>query len=117
MAQREARHCPARRADKLVQLVGERNPNVEEELRIYVGKHPWKVAQLLAEAKKVFKTAVRTDNGGKQLEDAVTKETQDTETSKTAKKGKKGKHKKDKAKKKKRTRRRRRRNRSSSEDQ
>ena len=46
------RRDTARRADKLVSLVGERNPNMEEELRIYVGKHPWKVAQLLAEAKK-----------------------------------------------------------------
>ena len=64
-----------------------------------MGKHPWKVAELLAEAKKAFKTAVKTGSGGKQLEDAGTKETQDTETSKKAKKGKKGKHKKDQAKK------------------
>eukprot|EP00439_Symbiodinium_sp_Y106_P083445 s258_g23.t1 len=32
-----------------------------EELRIYVGKHPWKIAQLLAKAKKVFNTAVMKD--------------------------------------------------------
>ena len=31
------RRDTARRADKLVSLVGERNPNIEEELRIYVG--------------------------------------------------------------------------------
>ena len=31
------RRDTARRADKLVSLVGERNPNMEEELRIYVG--------------------------------------------------------------------------------
>ena len=53
-----------------------------------MGKHPWKVAELLAEAKKAFKTAVKTGSGGKQLEDAGTKETQDTETSKEGKKGK-----------------------------
>ena len=45
----DERRDTARRADKLVQLVGEHNPNIEEELRIYMGKHPWKVAQLLAE--------------------------------------------------------------------
>ena len=79
-------------------MVGEHNPNIEEELRIYVGKHPWKVAQPLAEAKKTYKTAVKTDNGGKP-EDAETKETQDTEASTKAKRGKKRKHKKDEAKK------------------
>ena len=77
--------------------MGEINPNIEE-LRIYVGKHPWKVAQLLAEAKKVYKTAVKTDNGGKP-EDAGTKETKDTETSTKAKRGKKREHKKDEARK------------------
>ena len=55
-----------------------------------MGKHPWKVAELLAEAKKAFKTAVKTGSGGKQLEDAGTKETQDTETSKKAKRRRRG---------------------------
>ena len=61
-------------------------------------KHPWKVAQLLAKAKKVCKTAVKTDNGG-EPEDAGTKETQDTETSTKAERGKKRKHKKDEVRK------------------
>ena len=65
-------------------------------------KHPWKVAQLLAEAKKVCKTAVKTDNGG-EPEDAGTKETQDTETSTKAERGKKRKHKKDEVRKNKST--------------
>ena len=41
--------------------------NIEEGLRFYVGRFPWKVAPLLAEAKRVFcKTPGGTQSGGAQ---------------------------------------------------
>ena len=34
------------------------DPRVQEELRFYVGKHPWKVVGLLSSTKRVFKKAI-----------------------------------------------------------
>ena len=60
------RRDTARRADKLVAMVGRYNPCIEAELRIYMGKFPWKVADLLEQAKQVFKKAMEKDALGEQ---------------------------------------------------
>ena len=85
------RRATGRSADKLVELVGKHNPRIEEELRIYVGRFPWKVAPLLAEAKKVFLKATTATRSGEQHKEAVTKETDTEAKSKGMKKDKKGK--------------------------
>ena len=48
------RRDTARRADKLIALVGEKNPRVLAELRFYIAKHPWKVAELLSSARRAY---------------------------------------------------------------
>ena len=95
----QALHTPGRSADKLVELVGKHNPRIEEELRIYVGRFPWKVAPLLAEAKNVFLPAKATHSGEQDVE-TVTKETDTEAKSKRRKKAKKGKDKKQRKEKK-----------------
>ena len=93
------RRATGRSADKLVELVGKHNPRIEEELRIYVARFPWKVAPLLAEAKKVFLPAKATHSGEQDVE-TVTKETDTEAKSKRRKKAKKGKDKKQRKEKK-----------------
>ena len=79
--------------------MGKHNPRIEEELRIYVGRFPWKVAPLLAEAKNVFLPAKATHSGEQDVE-TVTKETDTEAKSKRRKKAKKGKDKKQRKEKK-----------------
>ena len=76
------RRATARRADKLVKIAGAHKPRIEEELRIFVGKHPWKIAELLAEAKKVFKAVTKEVHKGEQHQDTGTKKTRTAEKSK-----------------------------------
>ena len=54
-------------------------------------RFPWKVAPLLAEAKKVFLKATTATRSGEQHKEAVTKETDTEAKSKGMKKDKKGK--------------------------
>ena len=88
------RRATGRKADKLVELVGKINPRIEGELRIYVGRFPWKVAPLLAEARKMFCKTTGGTRSGEQRKKTVTEE-----TSSAAKSHKKNKDKKDKKKK------------------
>ena len=79
---------------------GKNNPRIEGELRIYVGRFPWKVAPLLAEAKKMFyKTGVARSGG--QRKKTVTEETNTAAKSHRRNKDKKGKSKKQRKKSKK----------------
>ena len=48
------RRDTGRRADKLIALVGEKNPRVLAELRFYIANHPWKVAELLSSARRTY---------------------------------------------------------------
>ena len=80
--------------------MGKHNPRREEELRIYMGEFPWKVAPLLAEAKKVFLKATTATRSGEQHKEAVTKETDTEAKSKRMKKDKTGKDKKQRREKK-----------------
>ena len=50
----DERRDTGRRADKLIALVGEKNPQVLAELRFYIAKHPWKVAELLSSARRTY---------------------------------------------------------------
>ena len=59
-----------------------------------MGKFPWKVAPLLAEAKKVFLKAATATYSGEQHKKAATKETDTEAKNKGKKKDKKGKDKK-----------------------
>ena len=63
-------------------------------------RFPWKVAPLLAEAKKVFLKATTATRSGEQHKEAVTKETDTEAKSKRMKKDKTGKDKKQRREKK-----------------
>ena len=65
-----------------------------------MGEFPWKVAPLLAEAKKVFLKATTATRSGEQHKEAVTKETDTEAKSKRMKKDKTGKDKKQRREKK-----------------
>ena len=95
------RRAAGRKADKLVELVGKHNPRIEEELRIYVGRFPWKVASLLAEAKKVFCKTTGDTYSGEQCKKTVTEEASTAAKSHGKTKDKKGKSKKQRKKSKK----------------
>ena len=88
------RRATGRKADKLVELVGKINPRIEGELRIYVGRFPWKVAPLLAEAKKMFCKTTGGTRSEEQCRKTVTEETSSAAKSHKKDKDKKGKRKK-----------------------
>ena len=72
--------------------------NIEEELGIYVGRFPWKVAPHLAEAKRVFcKTPGGTQSG--EHSETATKKAKKKEKRKDKKDRKQKKHKAKKHKK------------------
>ena len=72
--------------------------NIEEGLRFYVGRFPWKVAPLLAEAKRVFcKTPGGTQSG--EHSETATKKAKKKEKRKDKKDRKQKKHKAKKHKK------------------
>ena len=71
-------------ADRLLAIVGEHNPRIKEELRFYVGEHPWKVADLLSSAKKGHRGS--TAQRGEQSEEADPEGGEGAQTSRTRKK-------------------------------